>query len=232
MTSAERTFSSCGTWWSMLPGGAVLRMEDRLLIVADLHLGKDRSFRAAGLPVPAGSSERTLARLDVILWRTRAKRLLILGDLLHDRSSMTPELADALGRLRRTHGRTEFLLLRGNHDRCAGDPPPHCDFRALDPPFSDGAVIFLHEPSEDLQSLPWVAGHLHPVIRLQGRLGGAMRLPALIAGSRRMLLPAFGDFTGGFLVKPREDDHVFVRAEEGTIVEIPRITTCSTEHNA
>ena len=62
------------------------------LLVADLHLGKDASFRSEGVPVPAQINERILQQLGESLRATQAKRLFILGDLIHDRNSITEKL--------------------------------------------------------------------------------------------------------------------------------------------
>ena len=47
----------------LLPDRAVYWASRKTLIVADVHLGKGNTFRKAGLPVPAGSSEKDLRRL-------------------------------------------------------------------------------------------------------------------------------------------------------------------------
>ena len=53
------------------------------LIVADLHWGKASTFRAAGIPIPIGTTSDDLARLDSALTRSGARRMVVLGDLFH-----------------------------------------------------------------------------------------------------------------------------------------------------
>ena len=53
------------------------------LFVADVHLGKAAAFRAGGVAIPRGATAHDLARLDGLIERTRARRLVVLGDFLH-----------------------------------------------------------------------------------------------------------------------------------------------------
>ena len=92
------------------------------LFVADPHWGKAHSFRAAGVGVPTASLTHDLARLAAELRRTGATRLVILGDLFHDRDSRAAEVFDFVAAWRAEFAELEVLLVRGNHDRRAGDP--------------------------------------------------------------------------------------------------------------
>ena len=95
----------------------------KALVLADAHLGKDASFRAAGLPVPAGNSVKDLARIERLLATTGADRLAILGDLVHCRKSHQAELMNAFTRWRAAHRQLQVTLIRGNHDK-RGRPMP------------------------------------------------------------------------------------------------------------
>ena len=78
-----------GDDWEIRPELALVRERDRTVLVTDLHLGKSDHFRAAGIPVPHATDGDTLGRLDALLRGVDAQRLVILGDLFHDRKGVT-----------------------------------------------------------------------------------------------------------------------------------------------
>ena len=98
----------------LLPGRAALVAASRTLLVSDLHLGKAAAFRHAGIPVPEGSAQRDLARLETLVERHRVRRLLILGDLFHARSGCTDAVREEFAAMRaRMHG-TEVEIGRAH----------------------------------------------------------------------------------------------------------------------
>lgn len=178
------------------------------LIVADLHWGKAASFRAMAIPVPAGTTAADLARLDSAIERTGARRLLVLGDLLHARAAQEARATlDAIRGWRRTRPHLECLLVRGNHDLRSGDPPADLEFQVLDE-LIEAPFVFRHHPGISHNGYT-LAGHLHPSIVLSGR-GDRMRLPCFHFGSRCGILPAFGSFTGTATPDREPGDRVYV----------------------
>jgi DNA ligase-associated metallophosphoesterase len=172
-------------WW---PAGATL-------FVADLHLGKAAVFRARGLPVPAGTTRSNLQRLTSLLARYPAHRLVVLGDFLHAAESHTPTILAALREWRLAHPALEIVLVRGNHDSHAGDPPAALAIVVVDEPWGLGPFACCHHPQwRDGHQV--LAGHVHPAVRLRGAGRDALRLPCFSHGEGLTLLPAFGDFTG------------------------------------
>ena len=89
------------------------------LLVAAVHLGKAATFRNAGIPVPEGSAQADLARLERLVQETAARRLIVLGDLFHARSGCTQAVFDEFAATRSRMPETEVLLIAGNHDRAA-----------------------------------------------------------------------------------------------------------------
>lgn len=212
--------------WRLHAEGALERRRDRTLVVADVHLGKDAAFRAAGVPVPAAAGAATHARLAAVVRRTRAERLVLLGDLLHARAGRTEAALGAFGAWRRSHAALDVVLVRGNHDERAGDPPPEWLVTCVDEPYVEGDVAFCHHPGAAPDDAPALAGHVHPCAVLRDVDGSCARLPCFTLGARRGLLPAFGVFTGTHRVRPRRGDRVFVIVA-GEVVEV----RCRTKGN-
>lgn len=187
------------------------------LVAADLHWGKAATFRAAGIPVPAGTTSADLARLDAALDRTCARRLLVLGDLFHARAGRVA--AGTLAELRRwrgLHPELEILLVRGNHDRHAGDPPDDLRINCVNAPAFVPPFILRHEPPAAGEGYT-LAGHIHPGLVLSGPALQRERLPCFLLRERMAVLPAFGSFTGLATIEPRAGDRAFVVAEADVI---------------
>jgi DNA ligase-associated metallophosphoesterase len=193
---------------ALLPQRAAWHQGTGTLLVADVHLGKGASFRALGVPVPAGSTEATLARLAALVDGTGARRLVVLGDLLHGPAARRGDTAEALQRWRDARPGLECVLVRGNHDGRAGDPPARCRFAAVDGPLALGGLRVCHEPAE-LDDGYALGGHLHPAWRLRGR-ADSLRLPCFWLRPRWGVLPAFGEFTGGWTIEPGAGDRVYL----------------------
>src|SRR4030095_13027891 len=124
MTQHGYETTLCGERVSLHPERALHWAAGGTLFVADVHLGKAASFRAGGVPLPRGSTQADLARLASLLARTGAARLVVLGDFLHARAGRVMALDTAFKSWRATHPQLQLVLVRGNHDDRAGDPPP------------------------------------------------------------------------------------------------------------
>lgn len=196
----------------------------RTLIVADLHFGKAASFRALGVPVPEKTTDQDLARLAHLIATTGAGRVVLLGDLLHARHGRSAELMDAVGAWRARHAGVEMLLVRGNHDRRAGDPPKEWRIACVDNGHVEAPFVWRHEPEEDDRGYV-LAGHIHPAATMFGR-GGGLRAPCFWFGSRVGVLPAFGSFTGMKPVRPKRGDGVYV-VGEGQVIGVGGATAMS-----
>ena len=186
------------------------------LLVADPHWGKGATFRAGGIPVPHGTTHGNLARLDSALERTGARRVVFLGDYLHARQGRAPGTLQALSEWRERHPALDLLLVRGNHDRHAGDPPAGARVECVDAPYPDPPFVLSHFPEPDPAGYV-LAGHLHPAVKLVGRGRQREQLPCFWLGPSVGVLPSFGDFTGSLVVEPSPRDRVFVVAEDRVI---------------
>ncbi|WP_051237265.1 ligase-associated DNA damage response endonuclease PdeM [Ottowia thiooxydans] len=189
------TIDLAGHQFSAVPGRALYWPAERMLMIADLHLGKSDTFRAFGISVPHLAQRHDLARLQQLLDELQPESLVILGDFVHGRVIGEDTRAE-WAQFRHANRDVHLILTRGNHDRALN--PAEWQFDEVVRELTVGNVVLSHEPlrPEDLQasiSLN-VHGHVHPVFRAAG---WKRALPALLHDDRRLVLPAFSVFTGG-----------------------------------
>lgn len=210
--AADLTIELAGETLALLPERAIYWPRRELLLVADMHWGKAATFRAAGLAIPPGGTSDDLARLERALDRTGARRLALLGDALHARAGRAGAAFGRVAAWRERWRELDVTLVRGNHDRGAGDPPPEWGFACVDQPLAELPFVLRHHPQESPSGYV-LAGHLHPAAQLRGAGRQSARLPCFWFGQRVGVLPAFGGFTGSALVRPQPGDRVFVLAD-------------------
>lgn len=195
----------------------------RTLMIADPHVGKSDTFRAAGLPVP-GNADRMLSRIASALEETAAEQLIVLGDFWHDRSGRTDQLINDLTNWREEHGKVSIEMIRGNHDR-AGPPPKSWAEAWQREAVIDAPFVFSHVPAPSSDGYV-MAGHLHPGVALSGPGRQRLRLPCFWFRPAVGVLPAFGDFTGLANVTALSGDRVFAIADGHVInVTASRVTS-------
>ena len=193
----------------LLPDKAICWPQQEMLLIADIHFGKAATYRQLGQPVPQGTTERDVQRLDQLLEGYPCRQLVFLGDFLHAAKGRTPAVLDTLQAWRERHPALEITLIRGNHDHRAGDPPASLGIQVRAEPWEIGPFALQHEP-EPHPTHHVLAGHLHPAYRLTGKGRQQLRLPCFCLGERVSLLPAFGSFTGAMTLDKRPGQRIFV----------------------
>lgn len=175
------------------PAGVLFWPSRRLLCVSDLHLEKGSHFAAGGRFVPPYDTRETLARLRLALARWRPAQLVLLGDSFHDSRGALRLGSDDAAALRRLLDGLEVVWVLGNHDP---EPPAGLPGRSA-LALHDAAFVFRHEalPAVEPGQVE-VSGHFHPRATVPTRCGGVTR-PCFVAGANRLMLPAFGAYTGG-----------------------------------
>ncbi len=138
--------------------------------------------------MPESTTAATLARLDRILAGQPARQLFVLGDLLHDAAGLGPAVVDALTAWRHRLGSLDVVLVRGNHDRRAGDRRRRCGIQIMEEPARLADLHLCHELDSGARDRFVLAGHVHPAFRLRGRRG-AVRLPCFWFRSGGAILP-------------------------------------------
>lgn len=197
----------------LLADKAIYWPEYKALLIADAHFGKAAAYRKLGQPVPHGTTASNLAVLDRMLSGYDTQWLIFLGDFLHAPGSHAPTTLAALHEWRQRHGHLRITLIRGNHDVRAGDPPAELAFDIVEELLLLGPLALQHEPHPH-PSAHVLAGHVHPVYRLHGRGRQSLRLPCFQMGERVSLLPAFGAFTGGYLVDAAAGQRIYVVGDD------------------
>jgi DNA ligase-associated metallophosphoesterase len=188
-----------------LPSGALFWEAESTLIVADLHLEKGAAFASRGMMLPPYDTRDTLRRLAACIQIFAPRRVVTLGDSFH-RSELAGRLAaddrEALAALQR--GRDWYWVL-GNHD----PELPDCVGGMVCTALSIGGITLRHLPTEGDQA-PEIAGHLHPVARI-ARRGEGIRRKCFATDGHRLVMPAFGTYTGGLNVLDEAFGPLFLR---------------------
>ncbi|MGX1100460.1 ligase-associated DNA damage response endonuclease PdeM [Amorphus sp. MBR-141] len=191
-----RTVAIGGMSAALDPSGALYWADAATLIVADLHLEKGSSYARSRTFLPPYDSDVTLARLAEVVARFAPRRIVALGDSFHDSAAGDRLSAASRQTVRRLTDAADFIWISGNHD-----PQPPVDWGGtVAETMTIGGVTFRHEPSQGAVEAPEVAGHLHPVARVSGR-GKSLRRRCFLGCGARMVLPAFGAYTGGLDIR-------------------------------
>lgn len=193
-----------------LLGERALVWEDaNVLVVSDVHLGKATHFRKNGIPIPGQAEDAVFRRLSGLLAQHACPRVVFLGDLFHStRNAQWQRLVEWMA----DSGR-EFHLVAGNHDLFPAAEYVSAGMHFHRTSWQQGPFFFRHEPSDAESDGYEIAGHLHPGVMLEGSGRQKLRLPCFWFGKKRAVLPAFGEFTGTWLIQPQTDDQVFALAE-------------------
>jgi DNA ligase-associated metallophosphoesterase len=178
-----------------LSGAAFIR-DYSALLVADLHFEKGSNLAARGQPIPPFDSRATLAALEHVMARYQPQRLIALGDSFHDSHAGRRVEAADLARICRLSDLAEIVWITGNHD---AKLPPHLAGRTASE-VALGPLRLRHVPSPDLADSTEIAGHLHPVATISQR-GHRVTARCFAASRRRLIMPAFGSYTGGLNVR-------------------------------
>ena len=183
--------------------GVLYWQEQKTLIVSDLHLEKGSSFATKQVFLPPYDTAATLDQLSRLMKTFKPQRVIALGDSFHD--SDAPDRLSTKNQLILTTlvSGAEWIWISGNHDP---DLPDHLGGRVMDE-IVLGGITFRHEPTENPRTTE-IAAHLHPCARIRGR-GRTIRSRCFVASSARLIMPAFGAFTGGLNVRDAAFDGLF-----------------------
>ena len=188
--------------------GALCIPDYETLIISDLHLEQGTSLARRGIHVPPFDTASTLAVLDATVSTINPKRLIFLGDSFHDGEGETRLDEAHLKVLRRLTLNYETIWIIGNHDP---HPPQSLGGQGAES-IMLGGLTLRHEPAKNLSNEIEVAGHLHPGCGLNLR-GRHVRGKCFIADQNRLIMPAFGAYTGALSINSTAFNGLFDKTQ-------------------
>jgi DNA ligase-associated metallophosphoesterase len=181
--------------------GALIWEEQRLLVVADLHLEKGSSFASRGVLLPPYDTAATVARLAAAMARHDPRMVIALGDSFHDRAAHERLSSADRRAVTALQARRDWIWISGNHD-----PALPADVGGVvASEVAIGPIVFRHEPTGAFGE---IAGHLHPKARVASR-GRAMERRCFACDGERAVLPAFGAYAGGLSIRDAAFARIF-----------------------
>jgi hypothetical protein len=192
--------------------GALVWPARRLAVVADLHFEKATAFAARGQFLPPYDTAATLDKLEDVILRHGIERVICLGDSFHDGEAAGRVDPVQAARLQALTARLEWTWIAGNHDPA---PPDDWGGRVL-AEVTEGALTFRHEAVPAARGGE-VSGHFHPKAAVTVR-GKRLTAPCFVTDGRRLILPAFGAFTGGLNVLDPAISGLFRRGFQATLL--------------
>ena len=184
--------------------GALWLAQQRMLVVADLHLEKGSAYAARGQLLPPYDTRETLDRLEREVAALTPRSVVLLGDTLHDGDAQTRIAPAERARIAALSDRLRLIWVCGNHD-----PEGAGDLGGETATVVEVAGLTLRHDPSPFPIVGEVAGHLHPSARIHGP-AGSVRRRCFASDGRRLILPAFGAYAGGLNLR----DHAFAELFE------------------
>jgi DNA ligase-associated metallophosphoesterase len=180
-------FEFRGETLTALPSGALFWRKPGVLVVSDLHLGKsDRIARRGGALLPPYETKETLDRLSADIEALHPALVLCLGDSFDDLAAGQSLQSEDVDLIRRLQAGRRWLWLEGNHD-----PGPLSLGGEHLIEWVSGPLTFRHIASAD-DGAGEISGHYHPKAKVR-----ATSRPCFMCDGIRLILPAYGHYTGG-----------------------------------
>lgn len=201
------------------PSGAIWWPERRTLVVADLHLEKGAAFARRGALLPPYDTRATLAMLDALIRRLDPVTVVALGDSFHDLQGAAHLRADDAAALAALVARQDWIWVAGNHDPAPGTT---LGGRVVVDTLPLGPLMLRHESVPDTAPGE-LSGHFHPkaAISVHGR---RLTCRCFVADETRVILPAFGSYTGGLDVRDPAISGLFPRGFDAYLAGKTRLT--------
>lgn len=217
-TLVDHEFFLCGEHSLADPDGVLVLPGHGVIIVSDLHFEKGSSYGMGGQMVPPYDTRTTLRRLAAAIARHRPRTVVALGDSFHDGlADRRMDGADAERLADLVSGVVRWVWVEGNHDPA---PPPQFGGE-VHHAIELGSLVLRHEPTEG-PAAGEIAGHLHPCAKVRGK-GRSVRARCFATDGARLIMPAFGAFTGGLNVCDPAFERCFGRAPDALVMGRSRV---------
>lgn len=192
---------------------ALIWPTQRTMFIADLHLGKSDVFRRAGIAIPEGATQADLDRLSRAIDSYQVETLIVLGDFVHGRTSLSSIHRSHFATWRARHPAVKVVVVAGNHDRYEYETRDAWDVEWVGEGFALGPFVCAHHPRASAKGFV-LSGHVHPVVKLHASSRERTRIPVFCVTRDFAVMPSFGSFTGGAEVELDDHDRVYGFAGE------------------
>ena len=177
-------------------------------MIADVHFGKVDHFRKHGSALPSQVGLKNFKKLNQVLNEFQPEEVIFLGDLFHSTQNKDWERFVSWVNIQQV----KLTLVVGNHDII-----PAYKFEDLGIKVAQdlrfGALHLSHHP-ETKEGFYNICGHVHPGYRLRGEGRQHLKLSCFYKKKNQLILPAFGAFTGHYMIEPKDDEDVYVVSED------------------
>ena len=179
------------------------------LIVADLHWGKSAHFRKHGIAITGNTQSADEMRLARLVRELKIERLVVAGDLFHSKENKETDLFE---HWRNAHTALHIDLVTGNHDILPAEMYKSWNLALHEEGLYSGPFFIAHDVPEDCNTF-CIHGHVHPAIRIKQKgHHPTLKLNCFCEDEHRFILPAFGQFTGNYILESSEHKHIYVIA--------------------
>lgn len=192
--------------------GALFWEEQNILLISDVHLGKVTHFRKHGIALPPDSVKGNFAKLSKVVDFFKPKSVYFLGDLFHSKINSEWELFENWS----LYTDAEMVLVAGNHDIISPMEYHNIGIRVHQEIIIDGFLL-THHPEQRDECFNF-CGHIHPGILLHGFGRQFLELPCFFQSAVQMILPAFGEFTGKYVLKPAKGNIVYALTKDDVML--------------
>ena len=198
-----KTINFCNHRLQICKEGVLFWLEKEVAIVSDLHLEKGSSYASNGQYLPPYDSEETLKNLLNILDNYKVKKVILLGDTFHDKDAFNRMASKARFLFEELIKYYTVIFILGNHENKV-----KIDTIQFYREYVIDDLYFLHEASK--RNIPQISGHFHPVASINT---GSKKITAkcIIHTDLNLILPSFGEFTGGLNIKNKIYETFFKR---------------------
>ena len=183
----------------LIPGGAAFVVPEKVLVVADLHLGYEAVLEYEGLTVPRVQTPKLEKYMRSITEETKPCKIVVAGDLKHNFSrNLDQEWGDVSRFVHFLADLAPLEVVKGNHDNYLASI-----LAELKVPLSNelmvGDVRVVHGHSGKLTEHMTIMGHIHPAIRLKDTIGASLKDHCFLyeRSSRTLVLPALSILASG-----------------------------------
>lgn len=179
----------------------------KILLIADIHLGKAAHFRKAGLPIPEEVHAQDFLHLKQLIATLNPEKIYFLGDLFHSSWNQQWEVFESF---LSKNPSISFHLIRGNHDIMREKIYLRSLLKIHDSPLKIDNLLLSHEPLDVIpEGYLNICGHIHPGIAIRTTTKQKIRIPVFYFSKNTLILPSFGNFTGKFMIQPKAEDLVW-----------------------